>query len=567
MQTRILQLFIILLFSILNATKAGTNNSAINKSTPSSIAKSDDPYVLYKHKFYADALEKFLPEFKNNNEDVDMAFKIGYCYLYGTLDYNKAIPYFKKAAESGKGQPDSYFMLGKAFQFSGMFDYATNAFKKSIETLAEKSWSGDEIDDIKFHSSKEIENCAYAKLMIKTPADVTFENLGKDVNTPFAEIDPYITPSKTELVFTSNRADGNQCEKPRKYGYTYDVYMSVNKAGKWTKAFNMGPSINTPLNERVSSISSDGGTMFLYIDNEESSKDGDIYVSTSSAKQFTTPINLKGLVNTSSEESSASISFDGSKLYFASDRSGGYGGKDIYVAKKLPSGDWAEPKKLSDKVNTNLNEDFPVIMPDDRTLYFASEGHNNFGGFDIFKCEWIDSLNNWSEPENLGYPVNTVQDNFSISVTEKKHEGYIAAIRPEGFGGYDIYKIIFNQAETAPYSILRAKIFGTAGTELNTDVKVTITNKKTNAVIGKYNISAKKKGKMFAVMHAGEYKLEFENELNPPYSTDLIIIDKNTRGELINKDFILSSSADTPSPPEQPLKKEVKTTKKVTQKK
>jgi len=554
-------LFCVLLL-VSHISFAGEPNGAKDKTgNPQSLATSDDPDVLYKRHFYKEALDKYLPIFQQNRDNDDLAYKIGICYLRGTLDYQKGIPFLKKAAESGKGEPDSYYMLGKLYQFSLMFDNAIGAFTKSVETLTQKSWGGNEIADIKVHSAQEIENCKYAKQMVQQPVNVTFENVGKEVNTAFIESDPYITPSKTELVFSSNRADGNQCEKPRKQGYTFDVYMSIFKVGKWSKATNMGPTINTPLNERVSSISTDGSTMFLYIDNEESSKDGDIYVATQSAKSFTTPINLKGLVNSSSEESSASISFDGSKLYFASDRDGGMGGKDIYVAKKMPSGDWAEPKKLTDVVNTNLNEDYPMIMPDDKTLYFASEGHNNFGGYDIFRTIWVDSLNNWSEPENLGYPVNTPQDNYNISVTDKLHEGYISAIRPEGFGNYDIYKIIFNDAESAPYSILRAKINSDDPQGVVTDIKVKVTDKKTEKVVGKYNISAKKKGDFFGIFLPGEYSLEIVNEQSKPLTYDFSVIDKNMRGELIKKDFMLSG-LNTPAPQklEEPKKnhKEVK---------
>ena len=175
-------------------------------------------------------------------------------------------------------------------------------------------------------------------------------------------------------------------------------------------------------------------------------------------KVFDTPFSLSGLVNTDDEESSASVTSDGEALYFSSDREGGAGRRDLYVAKKLPDESWGEPKRLKNNINTELNEDFPLLVNKDRTLYFCSEGHNSMGGYDIFRSDWSDSLNNWGNPVNIGYPVNTPEDNYSISFTLRCDEGYMAAIRPEGLGDYDIYRIIFHQVSGGSYYVLKGNI-------------------------------------------------------------------------------------------------------------
>jgi hypothetical protein len=181
-------------------------------------------------------------------------------------------------------------------------------------------------------------------------------------------------------------------------------------------------------------------------------------------------------------------------------------------------------------------------MPDDKTLYFCSEGHKNIGGYDIYKCVWVDSINDWSTPENLGYPVNTPENNYSISITDKLHEGYISAIRPEGFGSYDIYKIVFNEAESAPYTIVKGQISNGDPNGIQSKIVISVTSKKTNTVVAKYNMSPRKKGKFFGVFYPGEYKIEIENQDSKPFSTDLLIIDKNNRGDVLNKDFTLTSN-------------------------
>jgi tetratricopeptide (TPR) repeat protein len=511
------------------------------------LSENADPYKAFKYRNYRSALEGFkLLESKEPTND-EIKLKIGLCYLLGSLDYTKAILYLKKAAEGKTSDPEVYFYTANAFQNNYEFDKAIEYYNKYLEYQTSKNLPN--ILEIKSKVARAIETCKNAIDLVKSPVDVTFENVGKEFNTVYAELDPFITPNKTTLIFSSNRAEGNQCTTPRKSGYTSDLYNSVFKNGKWTRASNLGFTVNTPLNERVCSINEDGSAIFLYIDNEESSKDGDIYLALAKNKVYSTPFSLKGLVNSKDEESAASISSDGSALYFSSDREGGAGKKDLYVAKRLPDQTWGEPKRLSNNVNTPYNEDYPLISSDDKTLFFCSEGHNSMGGLDIFKTEWVDSLNNWSTPENIGYPVNTPEDNFSISFTSQKNEGYIAAIRPEGFGSYDIYRIVFNESNGAPYYVYKGVINNGNPDGINSDVKFTVTNKKTKTLVGKYNVNKKKNGKFAFILYPGEFIIEIENEKSTPYKEEIKIIDTNTRGEIITKNFTLKSLSNT-----EPLK-------------
>lgn len=505
------------------------------------LSANTDPNKAFKYRNYRSALEGFKLLETKDKENLEVKLKIGLCYLYGSIDYSKAIPYLKMVAESGKGDPEAWYYTGKAFQNNYDFENAITSFEKY--KAEQKTKNPENLNALIAKADRAIETCNNGKELVKNPVDVTFENVGKEFNTVYAELDPFITPNKTTLIFTSNRADGNQCTVPRKSGYTTDLYGSNFKNGKWTKAANLGYTVNTPLNERVCSINDDGTAIFLYIDNEESSKDGDIYLSLARNKVFDTPFSLKGFVNSKDEESAASISSDGSALYFSSDRDGGAGKKDLYVAKRLPDQSWGEPKRISNNVNTPYDEDFPLISVDDKTLYFCSEGHNSMGGMDIFKTEWVDSLNNWSAPINIGYPVNTPEDNFSISFTSKKNEGYIAAIRKEGFGDYDLYRIIFNQSDGAPYAIYKGKINNGATEGIEGEVNFTITSKKTKSLVGKYTISPKRHGKYTMVMYPGEYMIEIKNENSLPYTEEIKVIDKNTRGEIITKNFDIKSSS------------------------
>lgn len=510
------------------------------------LSASSDPNKAFKYKNYRSALEGFkLLETKEPNS-AEVAYKIGQCYLLGSLDYSKAIEYFLKASKMEKVETDVLFQLGNAYHKNLELDNAISTFEKYIAELNKLGAKEDELKKAK----RAIEYCQNTKYFLERPEDVTFENLGKEINTQYSELDPFITPNKTFMVFSSNRSDGNQCTTPRKSGYTTDLYFSVYKTGKWSRALNMGVSVNTPLNERVCGINDEGNAIFLYIDNEESSKDGDIYLSLAKNKVFDTPFSLKGLVNSKDEESAASLSADGSTLFFSSDRDGGDGMKDIYVAKKLPDQTWGEPKRIKKNINTPYNEDFPMVTDNDKKLYFCSEGHNSIGGYDIFISTWVDSLNEWSIPVNLGYPINTPEDNYSISFTDKMHEGYMSAIRKEGFGDYDIYKILFNQSETAPYTILRGQIKN--GDEvMKGNVKMTMTSKRTGKVYGIYNMSEKKNGNFCLILAPGEYSVSIEQEDAQPFLENLIVLDNNKRGEVFNKNFTLKKKGELPETKEQ----------------
>jgi tetratricopeptide (TPR) repeat protein len=543
-----IRVLFVLIFFLWNNTEIFSQAKPKETKEAIDLSANTDPNKAFKYRNYRSALEGFKLLETKEPENSEIKLKIGLCYLLGSIDYAKAIPYLKIAAENIKTDYEAIFYLASAFQNNYQFDKAIEYYNKYKEQLQLKNQPTN--NDAISKANRAIDTCKNAIELIKTPVDVTFENMGKEFNTVYSELDPFITPNKTTLIFSSNRADGNQCTTPRKSGYTSDLYGSIFKNGKWTRASNLGITVNTPLNERICSINEDGTAIFLYIDNEESSKDGDIYLALAKNKVFDTPFSLKGLVNSKDEESAASITADGSALYFSSDREGGTGKKDLYVAKRLPDQSWGEPKRLSNMVNTPYDEDYPLISSDDKTLYFCSQGHNSMGGLDIFKTEWVDSLNNWSEPENIGYPVNTPEDNFSISFTSKKNEGYIAAIRPEGFGSYDVYRIIFNESNGAPYYVLKGVINNGSSDGINSEVKFSITNKKTKALVGKYNISEKKNGKFAIVLYPGEFTIEIQNDKSLAFTEDIKIMDTNTRGDIVSKNFTLKSS-ETIAPPKE----------------
>ncbi|MFQ3575852.1 MAG: OmpA family protein, partial [Cytophagales bacterium] len=152
-----------------------------------------------------------------------------------------------------------------------------------------------------------------------------------------------------------------------------------------------------------------------------------------------TPYRMHSNINSPYWEPSCSVTPDEKTLYFSSNRPGGFGGRDIYVTQKIAGDEWTEPMNLGPEINTAYDEDAPFIHPDGKTLFFSSRGHQSMGGFDLFKSVLDFKTKKWSNPENLGYPINTADDDVFYVWSPDGSKAYFSSIREEGFGDKDIY--------------------------------------------------------------------------------------------------------------------------------
>jgi len=239
-----------------------------------------------------------------------------------------------------------------------------------------------------------------------------------------------------------------------------DFYVSTrNENGSWGKRRNLGPPVNTMDNEGAQSLSADGRFMFFTACNRPDGKGMcDIYFSKHSGGKWSRPVNSGSAVNTTFSEKHPSVSADGRILYFASDRPGGKGGMDIYVSRKYETGEWSIPVNLGDSINTAGNEQSPFIHPDGKTLYFSSEGHMNLGQGDIFMSV-IKNDSSWSTPVNLGYPINTHNNELGLIVNSSGDIAYYASDRHFG-NDLDIYKFVLHpEVRPDPVSYMKGRVF------------------------------------------------------------------------------------------------------------
>lgn len=378
-----------------------------------------------------------------NPGNSNISYHIGHCYLHTPLNKSKAITYLEKATaniaqkyidnpEETAAPAASLFYLGKAYLINYDLDKSIAITEKYRNLLTETA-----SDDELINALGQIEMCKVAKEMIKKPILIKVENQGSNINTIYPEYAPVIDPQENTMIFTSRRntTTGGQMEEN---GYYFeDIYYSnKDNTGKWTEAKAIGPVINTDDHEATISISSDKKQLFVYKDDNG---DGNIYVCDLVNSEWTKPRKLPAPINSKAWETHASLSPDRNTIYFTSNRKGGFGGMDIYKCERNSDGSWGEAINLGAGVNTPFDEDGPFVLPDGKTLFFCSNGHQTMGGYDIFYSR-VNNNGVWMPPTNMGYPLNTTDDDLFYSPVDSLN-GYFASVRNDGYGNLDIYKV------------------------------------------------------------------------------------------------------------------------------
>jgi len=253
-------------------------------------------------------------------------------------------------------------------------------------------------------------------------------------------------------------------------------------------------------------LSVDGQMLFIYKQNKKDR--GDIYSSKLIGEDWSKPEKLKGEVNTEEWEGSATLTSDGKILYFSSEREGGFGGRDLYSATLQPDESWGEIKNLGPVINTRFDDDAPFIHPDRRTMYYSSKGHNSMGGFDIFYTYLSDE--GWDEPENVGYPINTIDDDRYYVLSADAKTGYYSTAGRSDMGTHDIYTVAPGHFGKRP--ILALIVGVTQADDKPVEADITVTNDKTGELEGKYKSNATSGKYMLALTPGNKYKIAIEVE-------------------------------------------------------
>ena len=403
------------------------------------IAKNEielgDEIMEKESVFYKNAIAHYLIAYKLNPNNSLLNFKLGKCYLHSSFR-SKCTTYFEKAYQlNPEVDPEILYYLGIGYHLDMQFDKAIQSFNAMIALFKGKDKTGI-VDEMK----KYIRQCEYAKEMVKNPVRVKIDNVGGDINSQYPDYSPVITADESEMIFTSRRPEttGGGIDPFMNEPFE-DMYIADRINNKWGQARNMGPTVNTDGHDSNCGLSADGQKFLIYKDVNH----GDVFESFLTGTVWSTPEKLNKNINTDAHESSSSYTPDGNTIYFISDKEGGLGGRDIYTSTKSFKGKWGEAVNLGPIINTPEDEEGIFVHPDGKTIYFSSKGHQTMGGYDVFKSIYNDSLKSWSKPENIGYPINTTDEDVFFSVAASGKHAYYSSVRADGYGEKDIYRVTF----------------------------------------------------------------------------------------------------------------------------
>ncbi len=387
---------------------------------------------------YISALNSFREIEKNHPNNASVLHYIGQCY-FALKQNDKASEYLIKAIDTKTDvKPESHLTLGKIYQIDENFDKAIeefNIFKAAPNTDKE---SGEDADVL-------LSQCQNAKKFIASPLNVEVTNMGPDINSKYDDKNPCTTADGRKLVFTTRRPEStnDDVDVEGDGKYFENIYISNydTTAKKFGKADEVSGSINTKAHDACTSISPDGKQIFIYKNDltDKQSIGGDIFVSKVSNGKWRTPEPIGKPIASSYWEGGACVSPDGKKIFFFSERTGGLGRSDIYCVEKINKKEFGKPVNIGKPVNSEFDEGGMFLAPDGKTLFFCSNGPGSMGSYDIFKTVFENGK--WSEPVNLGYPINSAAKEGQLTISADAKYAYISSERKGGLGESDIYKI------------------------------------------------------------------------------------------------------------------------------
>lgn len=437
-------LFILLLSAFILASFSYAETPVVTKNTETQSPlgkkkwfKRMKAYFRYRDADYNGALRIYRQIYEENPKDAKICYLMGKCHVQ-LQNMDDAITFLDKAKNLDPSvAKDLHFLLGEAYQFLGNLDTAINEYNTYKSVLKATQMKNDPVVDL-------LSQTETAKKLIANPVKVIINNLGLEINSDFDDGMPSITADGKTLILTSRRPDTKGSGIDPNTGLYYDdIYMSTwdDEKNRWGEAINDLGDLNTTGHDACLSISPDGSTIYVYRNIPRVTGSGDIFFSTKRPDgKWTNPKSLNKPLNSSFFESSACITPDGSALYFISERNGGYGNADIWRSKKLGKNLWAKPVNLGPVVNTEEDELGVFIHPDGKTLFFTSKGHGTMGGYDVFMTQ-MKPDSSWTEPVNLGYPINSTKDDIYFVMTADGKKAYIASRKDGGYGGADIYVV------------------------------------------------------------------------------------------------------------------------------
>ncbi len=453
----------------------------------------DRANFYYKVQNYGRAIKDFEREIKKQPVNEDINAKLADCYLSSNIDKAAALPYTTFMVKTDSTS-ETVLNQAKALFYNQKFDEAL----VNLDWVKRKSKPDD--DDYKEAVLYEswLQN---ARVLLKHPLDVTFINLGSEINTKMSEINPYVSPEEDVLLFSSDK---------RFHSYAgvnyFNVYLSLRSNNEWSKLKTAGKSINSPYDEMIAGFMPEDNKVFIFHNQKGTEKVG--VTDYLGKTRFTELEDLEKTINSKGGHYGVWLTPSKDTILFSAETK--EGDLDLYYSIKLPEGNYGEPRELSQNINTTGDENFPVLTNDGKRLYFSSNGSASMGGADLFYSDYDENKKEWSKPINMGYPVNDMYDNFTITWASSERYAYVSAVRPEGYGERDIYKIVFKEKPAAPM-IIKAQVLAQCAlgdTLLDKKMNVELLDSISGHLVGEYKCTGDS-ANFVMILNPGHYKVNF----------------------------------------------------------
>ena len=437
--------------------------SSMNLYAQSKAAYKADRFFSIRN--YKEALPLYLQAIEEGEQAPLIQYRTGVCLLKNKQlsEQLKAIPYLELAAEKKASEvPDNvHFYLGQILHKEGEVQAAIKQFESFITA------SADTKNKLRKEVDWQIEMCQNALKFMQKPKKTKIFNFGPQINSEHTEYNPVIAADQSLMAYTVLRPNTDRS----KMGFEFKEEINITRKDdgeNWMLPEVV--NVKSKYNAGTAGISPDGQEMLVFIGSANST--GSVYRLEKRGAEWSEPISFGSKINSKYLETTISITPDGQTVYFASDRPQGYGGLDIYKSEKLENGEWGTAINLGPEVNSKANEDAPFIHPDGSTLFFTSDGHNTMGGNDIFKTVFKKEA--WSQPANLGYPINTTNNDSYFTLTADGKRGFFSSDRKGGLGQQDIYWIEMPEEEKGiPLTMVKGRILdGESGDAIPTKIKV-----------------------------------------------------------------------------------------------
>ncbi len=489
---------------------------------------------LISERNFDEAIQLCKAFLEDEPDNPSLNFKLGYCYMNTPLKKTKAIPYLKKSVDvyeqtenSSAMALEANFYLGHAYHKNYEFEKST----KILQQLREKIDNKEMLEAI----DEEIVECKTGINLISSPVNLQVTNIGESINTSFADHSPVVSADESVIIFTSRREHlkGEALEPDGQPNE--DIYISEFDGQSWSEPRSISENINTSAHEASIGISADGQELLIYKDADG----GTILSSRLIGNEWSIPQNLGDNINTRWRETHASISADRHYLYFTSDRPGGYGGLDIYVSEKNDNGTWGKAENIGPTINTPKDEEGPFIHHDGVTLYFSSKGHATMGGFDILWSK-KNEFGTWSMPVNMGYPVNTTENDAFYVMTPDGKRAYYASYREDGIGSTDIFMMGMPEAEEKPLTVVKGVVRVCKSDAAN--VSILVYDQATSEIVGLYKPNSITGKYLFILTRGKNYQASYRINGMEVHSEDFNI-DNNADFQVLYKPIQINNGS------------------------